>query len=585
MDYDLIIKNGEVVDGTGAARRKADVAVKDGVIVAIGEITGEASRVLDAEGLLVTPGFVDIHTHYDGQVSWDEELAPSCLHGVTTAVMGNCGVGFAPVRASDKDRLVALMEGVEDIPGAALTEGISWNWESLPEYMDAIDAMPHTIDFAVQIPHDALRVYVMGDRAVAGELATDEDIAKMRALTREALEAGAVGFATGRTDNHRDKDGSATPASEANVRELVGIAEAFKGLEHGVLQAVSDFDINAGRQRFDEEFDVVERMAAASDGHSLSMTLLQRNRDTTQWQRIIARAEEANEKGVNVRLQVAARGIGILLGLQATFHPFMGYPSYMAIAHLPLEERVLAMKDPGFKARLLAEKSVSVSENSSIPPLVDEFLDNLDFVSMRLYRLGDHFDYEPEPQHSILAEAYRRNTSSLEIIYDAMLEDGGRELLYFPLYNYLEQNLDAVYQMLNHPLALMALSDGGAHVGTVCDASFPTTMLTLWTRDRTRGERIPLEKAVHMLSGANATYMGFHDRGTLSVGKRADINVIDHKALSLHRPRMVQDLPAGGQRLLQDASGYVATFVAGQQIIDRDKITDARPGRLVRLGQ
>ncbi len=582
MTFDLKIVGGTVVDGTGTPKRKANVAVKDGKIVEVGECAGPAKREIDATGCIITPGFVDIHTHYDGQISWDDELAPTCYHGVTTTVLGNCGVGFAPVRADDRQRLVDLMQGVEDIPGTALAEGITWEWESFPEYMDAIDAFPHTIDFGVQVPHDALRVYVMGDRALADQAATDEDIHQMRKLTREALVAGAVGFSTGRTDNHRAVDGSATPASEASVRELCGIAEAFRGLNHGVLQAVSDFDV-VDPKRFNAEFDVLESMAKAADGHPMSISLLERVRSTTQWKDIVTRAEQSHDKGIDIRLQVAARGIGVLLGLQATFHPFIGFPSYKKISQLPFEERVRIMSDPEFKAQLLTEKSEKVSgDGSSIPPLADEFLEHLDFVAMRLFRLGENFSYEPEAQESILAESYRRNVSPLSLIYDEMLRDDGKELLYFPIYNYLGQNLDAVHTMLTHPLALSGLSDGGAHVGTVCDASFPTFMLCHWARDRSRGPKLSLERIVQMMTTDNAKHMGFGDRAVIKEGYKADINVIDFDNLRLKRPRLVADLPAGGQRLLQDAVGYRATIVSGEVIIENDQLTDARPGRLVR---
>ncbi len=584
MAFDLKIVNGTVVDGTGATPRRADVAIRGGKIVEVGEVSGAAERTIDAEGHIVTPGFVDIHTHYDGQISWDQVMAPSINHGVTTAVMGNCGVGFAPVRKADRDRLVDLMQGVEDIPGTALSEGLSWDWETFPEYMDAIDALPHTLDFMAQVPHDAVRVFVMGDRAIANEAATEDDVAQMQALVREALEAGAVGFSTGRTDNHRAADGSATPASEATIRELQGIAGALKGLNHGVLQAVSDFNMFQSLKAFDGEFDVLEKMAEAADGHPMSLSLIQRRQDTEQWRKIIKRAEAAQQRGLDIRLQVGARGIGVMLGLQATFHPFMGFPSYKKISHLPLAERVAAMRDPAFKAQLLTESSDKVSgDGSPIPPLADTLLQNLDFVAMQLWRFGDDFDYEPDPKKSILADAYARKVSPLEAIYDAMLQDDGRELLYFPIYNYIHNNLDVVREMLGHPLALPGLSDGGAHVGTICDASMPTYMLTHWTRDRSKG-RFPLEHVVKMLSHDTARFVGLTDRGVIAPGMKADVNVIDHAGLTLDRPRMVVDLPAGGQRLLQDARGYKATIVSGQQVVDGDRVTEARPGRLVRAG-
>lgn len=584
--FDIKIINGDVLDGTGSAARAANVGIKDGRIAEIGACEGEAARTLDAAGKIVTPGFLDIHTHYDGQISWDEELTPTCYHGVTTTVMGNCGVGFAPVREQDRDRLIRLMEGVEDIPGSALAEGITWEWETFPEYMDALDAMPHTIDFALQMPHDALRVYVMGDRAIAEEPATDEEIARMRALTVEALKAGAIGFSTGRTDNHLSADGALTPASEADVRELCGIARGFREVEHGVLQGVSDFDMNESRHKFDEEFDIFEKMIEAAGDHKMSISLLQRDQDTEQWRNILARCEQANEQGHQLRVQVAARGIGILLGLEATFHPFMGFPSYKAISHLSLQERVEAMRDVDFKRQLLSETSDKVSgDGSPLPPLADVFLQNIAFIAGRLYQFGEGFDYEPDYTQSFYARALEQEIDFLEAIYDAMLEKEGKELLYFPLYNYLEQNLDNVHEMLTHPLALPGLSDGGAHVGTVCDASFPTYLLTHWTRDRSRGEKIPLERMVQMMTQDIATFLGLSDRGVLAVGKKADVNIIDYANLSIGEPRMFADLPAGGHRLIQRASGYMATIVSGEVVIEEDELTGARPGRLVRAGR
>ncbi|MCA9649447.1 MAG: amidohydrolase family protein [Myxococcales bacterium] len=585
MSYDLKISGGTIIDGTGKPGFVGDVAVADGRIVAVGRCEGSAKETIDAEGAIVTPGFVDIHTHYDGQVSWDEELAPSSLHGVTTAVMGSCGVGFAPVREADHQRIIELMEGVEDIPGSALAEGITWGWETFPQYMDVIDSRPHAIDFAVQVPHDVLRVYVMGERAVAGEAATDDDIACMRALVREALLAGAVGFSTGRTDNHRTAQGQPTPASEATIRELTGIAGAYEGLEHGVLQAVSDFDLLASDERFSDEFEVIERLAEAAPGHGTSISLMQRDQSPQQWKWIIERAEQAQARGTTIRLQVAPRGIGVLLGLTATFHPFMGYPSYKAICTLPLGEQVARMRDPDFRARLLAEKTDKVSgDGSSLPPLADILLAQIDMVSKRLYRLGERPDYEPDPRTCLWAEAQATGRSMLEVLYDAMLEDEGRALLYFPVYNFTELSLDNVHAMLTHPLALPGLSDGGAHVGTICDASFPTFLLSHWGRDRARG-RIPLETLVRMQTHDTARFIGFHDRGTIAAGSKADLNVIDFAKLRLRSPVMQRDLPAGGRRLMQHADGYRATLVSGTVIARDGTLTGARPGRLVRGGR
>ncbi|GAB5546239.1 MAG: amidohydrolase family protein [Sandaracinaceae bacterium] len=580
--YDLKIENGTIVDGTGKDRFTGDIGIKDGKIVAVGEAPDAADRTLDASGAIVTPGFVDIHTHYDGQISWDEELAPSSIHGVTTAAMGSCGVGFAPVRPTDHEKLIELMEGVEDIPGSALSEGITWGWETFPEYMDVLDRMPHTIDFLCHVPHDALRVYVMGERAVADERATDDDIAQMRTLLRRALEAGAVGFSTGRSDNHRSAKGDWTPASEAAAEELAGIAKAFVGLDHGVLQAVSDFDVMHGDEHFEREMGVLIAMLEAAGGRPMSISTMQRDHSSKQWKRILKAAEALVARGFDVRCQVAPRGIGVLLGLQATFHPFMGFPSFKAISHLPHDEIVKAMREPSLKAKMIEEKSEPVAgDGSKLPPLADFFLANLDMVAMRLFRLGEEPNYEPTVQDSFAAEAMRQGVPVLSVIYDAMLEDDGKALLYFPVYNYSGMNLDAVHEMLTHPLALPGLSDGGAHVGTICDASFPTFLLTHWTRDRERG-RISLERAIQMQSHDTARYIGLTDRGVLAPGQKADLNLIDLEALKLRRPELQQDLPAGGRRLMQRADGYIATLVSGQVIAENGRLTQARPGHLVR---
>ncbi|MBK6581074.1 MAG: amidohydrolase family protein [Sandaracinaceae bacterium] len=578
--YDLKITGGTIVDGTGGARYTGDVGIKDGVIVAVGRCDGSAQETLAADGALVTPGFTDLHTHYDGQVSWDPDMTPSSLHGVTTAIMGNCGVGFAPVRLSDHTRLIELMEGVEDIPGAALAEGIPWGWETFPEYMDRID-FPHTIDFCAQVTHDALRVYVMGERGVANSIATSDDIGAMRYLVRAAVKAGAVGFSTGRSDNHRSIRGEETPASEARIEELVGIAEGLKGLSHGVLQGVSDFDMAKSPELFDGEFDLLERMAEAS-GRPLSLSLIQRDHEPGQWRRVLKRVEAAVQRGLDMKVQVGARGIGLMLGLQATFHPFIGFPSYKKISQLPLEEQVRIMRDPAFKAQLLTEKNEPLSgDGSAIPPLADHLLARIDMIALRLFKLGEQPNYEPDPNTCLYVEGRKSGRGTLDVIYDALLEQEGRALLYFPLYNYIERNLNQVHEMLQHPLALPGLSDGGAHVGTVCDASFPTFMLTHWARDRKDG--LPLEKVIKMQCHDTARFVGLRDRGLVAVGQRADLNVIDHARLALEHPRIQADLPAGGRRLMQGATGYIATLVRGEMIAREGKLTGARPGRLARV--
>ncbi len=584
--YDLKIINGEVHDGEGGESRAVNVAIKDGLIAEIGECQGKAEKVIDATDCIVTPGFIDLHTHYDGQVSWDETLQPSINHGVSTVVMGSCGVGFAPVREGDRDKLVRLMEGVEDIPGTALSEGLTWDWETLPEYMDALDAKPHSIDFAVQVTHDPLRVYVMGDRAVFNEEATPEDISAMRELTREAMAAGAIGFSTGRSDVHRSADGDWTPSSEATAEELAGIAAGVAEAGHGVLQAVNDFNLERDGDQFDAEFDILEAYARAGEGRPFSLSLMQRDFAPDQWQRIIARAEDLSEDGLDIRLQVAPRGIGVTVGLQCTFHPFIGFPSYKTISHLPLAERVEAMRDPAFKAQLLTENSEKMAgDGTPVPPIADALLQAVDFVAAKTFLLGDNPDYEQTEETSVLAMAQAKGVPTLEMIYDLLLEDEGEALLYFPIYNYTEMSYDNVLKMMRHPLSIQGLSDGGAHVGTICDSSFSTYLLSYWARDRQRGDKLGLADVVQRLTSDIADYCGMYDRGRLQVGLKANVNVIDHKALRLYPPRMVQDLPAGGQRLLQDASGYRAVIVAGEVVVDDDAITEARPGRLVRMGQ
>ncbi len=580
--YDLKIRGGTIVDGTGAPRFTGDIGITNGQIVSVGECPDTASRTIDASGALVTPGFVDIHTHYDGQISWDQEMAPSSVHGVTTCVMGSCGVGFAPVHPSDRQILVELMEGVEDIPGTALAEGISWEWESFPQYMDALDRMPHTIDFMAQVPHDALRVYVMRERAVATERASEAEIVQMRELVTEALAAGAVGFSTGRSDNHRTSRGNPTPASEAGATELSGIAKAFVESGHGVLQAVSDFNISEGDEYFEHEFDVLEEMFDAAGGCPMSISTMQRDQSPSQWKWIFKRAESMVARGGDIRCQVAARAIGVMLGLQATFHPFMGFPSYRKIAHLPLAKRVATMRDSQFRARLLKENSEPVAgDGSPLPPLADYFLANLELVSLRLFRLGEVPNYEPDPKTCFGARAIATNQPVLGLIYDALLEQDGKALLYFPLYNYTTMNLDTVHEMLTHPLALPGLSDGGAHVGTVIDASFPTFLLQHWGRDRNRG-RIDIERLVQMQSRDTARFIGLRDRGVISPGQLADLNIIDFPNLELLHPEMRADLPAGGQRLMQDVRGYLYTLKSGHVITENGQLSSARPGRLVR---
>ncbi|MBL8359035.1 MAG: amidohydrolase family protein [Rubrivivax sp.] len=586
---DWVIEGATIVDGTGAPPRTGDVAVEAGRIVAVEErrITSAARQRIDGHGAWLTPGFVDIHTHYDGQASWDETFSPSVHHGVTTVLMGNCGVGFAPLVAGGESTLVELMEGVEDIPGAALAEGVTFAWRSFPDYMAALDAMPHTIDFLAQVPHDPLRLAVMGERAAARESASPADVAAMRALLRQALEAGAAGFSSGRTDNHRTARGLPTPASEAAADELRGLATAFQGLGHGVIQLVSDFDLMQGPERFDAEFDLVEALAGTA-GRPLSMTWLQRDPGGEQWRAIRNRVDAAVARGLPLWLQTAARGIGVIVGLDTSFQPFMGFPGYKAIAALPPAERAAAMRAPERRARILAERSERLSgDGTPIPPIVDLLLARIELIAGRMFplRADDAApDYEPPVTASFLARARRGGGTALAAIYDHLAEGDGSNLVYFPIFNYNGGDLGVVREMLDHPRALAALSDAGAHVGTVCDASFPTFMLTHWTRPGGAHAPLALERVVQMLTARNADHLGLADRGRIAPGLRADLNLIDPARLAPGRLQIVRDLPAGGRRLLQRGVGYAATWVHGLAVVRDDVLTPERPGRLVRQG-
>ena len=581
---DLLIKGGLVVDGTGAEPYPADVGVRGGHIVEVGRISEASKETVDAQGAWVTPGFVDIHTHYDGQATWDETFSPSIHHGVSTVVMGNCGVGFAPLTPGSEDRLIKLMEGVEDIPGVALKEGVRFAWDSFGQYMDALEAMPHSLDFLAMVPHDPLRMRVMGARAEARESATPEDIAAMRAQLRAALQAGAAGFSTGRSDNHRTAEGHDTPASIANADELCGLAQAFAGLQHGVVQVVSDFDLLQGPGRFDGEFALVEQLARAS-GRPLSMSWLQRDPGGEQYLAMQARVEAAVAQGLPLYLQTAARGIGVINGLDASFHPFMGFPGYKEIASLPIANRAAAMRVTARKNRILSEKSERLAgDGTPIPPLVDLLLARIEQIAGRMFPLDAGLNYEPDVMQSFLVRARQRGTTALEALYDYFSQGDGSNLVYFPIFNYNQGSLDVVRQMLTHPRALFGLGDAGAHVGTVCDASFSTFMLSHWVLGRSH-DRLPLAQVVEMMSARNARYLGLSDRGCLAAGLRADINVMDPSRLSVGRPELVRDLPAGGKRFLQKAQGYVGTWVAGQCVAREGEVTGARPGRLVRMGQ
>jgi N-acyl-D-aspartate/D-glutamate deacylase len=568
-EHDVVIRGGTVVDGSGAEPRTADVAVRDGIVVEVGAVAGTGAQEVDADGALVLPGFVDVHTHYDGQVTWTGEVTPSSHLGVTTVVMGNCGVGFAPVRPSDHDRLIDLMEGVEEIPGAALHEGISWEWESFPEYLDAIDVHPHDIDVAAQVPHGALRLYVMGERGANREQASSEEIAEMGRLVAEAVRAGALGFTTSRTFNHKTASGDATPTMTASGDELVGIARAMGETGAGVLQLISDFVDG------DEERERLLEMVRQS-GRPLSFTLPTTDLAPDFGASLLAFAEGARAEGLDVHGQVAPRGIGVMLGLQATLHPFVANPVYAEIADRPLAERVSVMRDPAFRARLLATTGEQPRDT------IQAFLSN---SFERIYLLGDPPDYEPEPSTSVQSRAERAGITPEELAYDLLLADDGQALLYLPFAGYTRGGLDETYELLQREAVLPGLGDGGAHVGSICDSSFPAFLLTHWVRDRRRGPKLPLPWVVQRQCRDTAAAVGLHDRGVLAPGYRADLNVVDLDHLALRPPEIVHDLPAGSGRLVQRAEGLLATFVAGEQVLDHDEGTGARPGRLVRGGQ
>jgi N-acyl-D-aspartate/D-glutamate deacylase len=562
-EFDLVIRGGSVADGTGGPLRTADVGVRDGLIVEVGRVGGTAITEIDADGALVTPGLVDIHTHYDGQATWSPELAPSETNGVTTVVMSNCGVGFAPVRPADHQRLIELMEGVEDIPGTALHEGLPWDWESMPQFLDSLDRRPHRIDVAAQVTHGPLRLFVMGERGAAREPATPEEIAEMGRLAAEAVQAGALGFTTSRTLNHKTSRGEPTPTLTAAREELVGIAEAIGRTGLGVFQLITDFP------DFAYEFGTMRSMAEVS-GRPLSVSLTQHHAKPDEWRTVLQAISGANADGLVMRGQVATRAIGILLGLQASINPLAACPSFAAVAGRPMAEQARLLRDPDLRARILDEYRAAPRR----------LTDNLD----RTFALTDPPDYEPPPSASVAAAAPRLGVRAEEQLYDLLLEDDGRRLLYVPVFNFANGDLDAVGEMLQHRHTVPGLGDGGAHVGIISDGSFPTTLLAHWGRQR-RGPRFPIEWLVRRHTHDTAEAVGLLDRGVLAPGYKADLNVIDFDALAPSAPRMVFDLPAGGKRLLQPATGYVQTIVAGTVVRDGGESTGAAPGRLVRGAQ
>jgi N-acyl-D-aspartate/D-glutamate deacylase len=562
-EYDLVVRGGTVADGTGGALMDADVAVKDGRIAAVGKGLKAGAEELDAKGMVITPGFVDVHTHYDGQAVWDDRLQPSTQHGATTVIMGNCGVGFAPCRPADHDALISLMEGVEDIPGAVMAEGLDWSWETFPQYLDAIARRPRDADFAAFVPHGPVRVYAMGERAIAREAATEDDIALMRRLVEDGLRAGAVGFSTSRTLAHRTAAGDFTPTYRAAHAELRGVGTALKASPGATFQMITDWD------DIDAEFDALADIVRDGGGKG-TFTLLQNDARPDMWRDVVAHLEAANAQGADITAQAIARPIGVLMGLDASMHTFRFRPTYKAIAQLPLKEKVARMRAPEVKRAILAEDDDS-------PHIFIQFLGKkLD----RFFSLGvSEPQYMPSLDDCISARAQRAGRDPFDFLYDVLLEDEGRALIYVPLTNFTDPTGGVIKEMLFHPLTVPALGDGGAHVGTICDASVSTFLLTEWVRKR---KEMSLEHAVHRLTQKPARMFRLHDRGVIARGMKADLNVIDLEGLAIAPPRMSYDLPAGGKRLLQGSRGYRATIVSGQ-ITYRDGVaTSALPGRLVR---
>jgi N-acyl-D-aspartate/D-glutamate deacylase len=564
--FDLVIRGGVVVDGTGAERFEADVGVSEGRIAAIGRNLGGGVEEIDARGKLVTPGFVDIHTHYDGQAVWSDRLSPSSSHGVTTAVGGNCGVGFAPCRPEHRELLVSVMEGVEDIPEVVMTEGLTWNWETYPEYLDAIEARPHDIDFASQVPHSAVRVYVMGERGANREAATSDDLERMQGVVREAIGVGALGFATSRLVIHKTGQGEAIPTFQAAETELEAMALALKDAGRGVLQAVFG---TPGRS-FEDEIDLLSRLTRMS-GRPASFSMAQSNETPDSWRGVMRHLAEANAKGPPIRAQVYPRPIGVVLGFDLTVNPFSLCPSWPALAALPFAERINALRNPEVRARLMSE-----DPGQAIIPLA-RLGRRFDFM----WPLGDPPNYEQGPETTITALAAAKGVAPTELAYDLLLENEGRGLLLAALANYGSRSLDPIHSLITDPNSVIGLGDGGAHYGMICDSSYPTFVLQHWTRER-QGERLSLETAVKALTRDPAETVGLNDRGAITIGRKADFNVIDYDRVRLAAPTVIFDLPAGGRRITQTAAGYEALVVSGEVVIRHGEPTGKLPGRLVR---
>ncbi len=566
--YSMVIRGGTILDGTGGDPVEADLAIAGGRIAALGAGLPRGAEEIDARGLLVTPGFIDPHTHYDAQATWSARMTPSSWNGVTTAMMGNCGVGFAPCKPDDRATLIKLMEGVEDIPDPVLTEGLPWTWQSFEDYLDTLDTHHYDLDIAAQVPHSAVRVYTMGERALAREPASAADAQAMAALAAAGVRAGALGFSTSRTRNHKTLDGRLIPTLEAEAAELTAIAQGFAALGTGWFQVISDFD------DMEAEFAMLRGVVERS-GRPMAITILQRDSKPEEWRAVLARIVEANEAGVPMIGQVLTRATGILLGLELSYNPFSGRASWEAIAPLPRAEKLRALRDPAVRARIMGE---TAEGDMALLKRITQW--------DRLFPLGDPPDYEPPLDASIAAQAAREARAPEEVAYDHLLADEGQAILYRPVSNYSYGDLETVKDMLAHPKTLVSLGDGGAHVGMLCDASGMTYMLTHWTRDRARrtpaGTVFPLPWAIRRMTRDNAEALGLRDRGVLAPGYKADINVIDYDRLTVRRPRIVHDLPKGGKRLIQEADGYVATLVAGEPVYREGTETGALPGRLLR---
>lgn len=566
QSYDLVVRNGMLVDGTGAEPRQADVAIANGKIAQIGKISGTGREEIDAKGKVVTPGFIDIHTHYDGQAVWDKHMAPSAWHGVTTAVMGNCGVGFAPCKPADREKLVELMEGVEDIPGPVMHEGLKWEWETFAEYFSALERRSRDIDLCALLPHAAVRVYVMGDRAIRHEAATAKDIAQMRVITADAMRAGAFGFSTSRTISHKSLTGEYTPTLRATEDELTGIAMGMKDAGSGFLEMVSDWNEPDAKSEFAMLRRVVEKC-----GRTAVFSLTQRHEPARQgvWKELLAMAGDAIKAGTSIRPVVPPRAIGILLGLEGSQNPFSGTPTYKSLAALPLAERVKAMQDPAIRARILSEDPIK----DSVFPLIKRLAYN------QMFPFGNPPNYLPKKEDSIQAVADRTGRTAPDVAYDVLIEDGGRNFLYTPIVNYANYDMSAPEAMLADKNSIMGLGDGGAHVGFILDAGYPTWLMTYWQRER---QRFSLAEVIRRLTSDPASAAGLLDRGVVAPGMKGDLNVLDYDKLSFGRPYVTFDLPAGGRRLLQKADGYDATIVSGAVTYRNGAATGALPGRMVK---